>query len=88
MSSVSWLHISDFHFKPEDKFNSKIVQDALLENLRTQSKEGFHPDFVIFSGDLAYSGKPQQYKMAAEFFDDVMRIFGLEKKRTPARCAW
>jgi hypothetical protein len=84
MSTVSWLHLSDWHQKGAD-FDRKAVRDALLEDLRFRNK--ISPslglvDFVVFSGDLAFSGKDSEYQIAQrEFLEPVLNAVGVTKDR-------
>lgn len=61
------LHISDFHYKdsPRDIAAQAILIDKLIENL----PEPETIDFLIFSGDLVFSGKK------AENFQDAYLSF-------------
>jgi formylglycine-generating enzyme required for sulfatase activity/predicted phosphodiesterase len=74
---MTWLHLSDWHQRGPD-FDRQVVRDALLADLRDRAK--LNPalaevDFVIFSGDAAWSGKAEEFKAAREvFFDPVMSV--------------
>src|SRR5690349_15288410 len=84
MSTVSWLHLSDWHQKGAD-FDRKAIRDALLEDLRLRTR--ISPslglvDFVVFSGDLAFSGKDSEYRIAqCEFLEPVLNAVGITKDR-------
>ncbi len=78
--SLTWLHLSDWHQKGAD-FDRKVVRDALLADLRNRAQvdPGLATvDFVIFSGDLAWQGKAEEYQAARkELFDGVLDAVGL-----------
>jgi formylglycine-generating enzyme required for sulfatase activity/predicted phosphodiesterase len=78
--SLTWLHLSDWHQKGAD-FDRKVVRDALLADLRNRAQvdPGLATvDFVIFSGDLAWQGKAEEYQAAGkELFDGVLDAVGL-----------
>ena len=80
MTGVTWLHLSDWHQKGKD-FDRKIVLRALLKDIR--ERNGISPalekiDFVIFSGDVAFGGKREEYEAAKEqFFKPLLDACGL-----------
>lgn len=78
---VTWLHVSDFHFKTGEFPDRDIVLNALLEKVGTVSSGGeWKPDFIFCTGDIAHSGKPEEYRYAANFFDQLLSAVNLEKK--------
>jgi tetratricopeptide (TPR) repeat protein/predicted phosphodiesterase len=83
MTAVTWLHLSDWHQKGKD-FDRKVVLRALLNDIRERVK--ISPDlekidFVVFSGDVAFGGKPEEYQAAREqFFQPLLDACGLEPK--------
>jgi hypothetical protein len=84
MNTITWLHLSDFHFRASEQhvWNENIVLDALLEDVRGRmTEDGLRPDFVVVSGDLAFSGQPAEYDLAGRFFDDLLQATGLGKER-------
>ncbi len=84
MNTITWLHLSDFHFRAgeQDVWNENIVLDALLDDVRGRmAEDGLRPDFVVVSGDLAFSGQPAEYDLAGTFFDDLLQATGLGKER-------
>jgi len=83
-TDIVWLHLSDWHQHGRD-FDRVVVRDALIEDLlsrdRIASQLG-RVDFVVFSGDLAFSGKPEEYDTAArEFLAPVLSAVSLSKDR-------
>jgi hypothetical protein len=81
MSSVCWLHLSDWHQKGPD-FNRKVVRDRLLADI--QSRAAIDPllaalNFVIFSGDIAFHGHVSEYETAKkELFQPLIKVLGIE----------
>ena len=68
MTGLTWLHLSDWH-QAESKFNRKVVCDALIEDIKSRGEINPHLskiDFIVFSGDAANSGQPDEYNKAAE----------------------
>jgi hypothetical protein len=63
MPGLTWLHLSDWHQRGKD-FHRELVRDALIEDIKKRRE--IHPDlekldFIVFSGDLAFSGKKEEY---------------------------
>lgn len=84
MSMITWLHVSDLHFKADElnSWNEDIVLRALLEDVAERiEKDNLRPDFIAVTGDLAFSGKPAEYDLARRFFDDLLETTGLGKDR-------
>jgi predicted phosphodiesterase len=82
--TITWLHLSDLHFNASrlQAWNQDIVLKKLLDDLREQIAEsGAKPDFVLISGDIAFSGQPVEYKLAQDFFDDVLYVTNLSRER-------
>jgi len=79
-SSFNWLHVSDLHFKLGDTFNRDLVLNAFLESLPTLLGRVAKPDVIFFTGDIAFSGKAQEYKLASQFFDKLLDIMQMNKE--------
>ncbi|MCP4696295.1 MAG: hypothetical protein GY862_05550, partial [Gammaproteobacteria bacterium] len=81
-NNITWLHLSDWHQKGED-FDREMVRDALLRDIRERAaiSPGLEKiDFMVFSGDLAFSGKAEEYRAAIEIFiEPVLQAAGLDK---------
>jgi predicted phosphodiesterase len=81
MSGITWIHLSDWHQKGPD-FDRKVVRDALIKDLHERTS--IDPileqvDFVVFSGDLAYNGEPNEYETARrELLDPVLEVVGIK----------
>jgi ppGpp synthetase/RelA/SpoT-type nucleotidyltranferase/calcineurin-like phosphoesterase family protein len=59
------LHVSDVHFGVNDpKGEQALITDALIKAV---DRDKLDPDIVIFSGDLAFSGKAAQFKMGEDW---------------------
>ena len=89
MNNITWLHLSDFHFRTDknpkgkvEDYNRSVVFDSLLRDLKSYPKDNnLSIDFIIITGDIAYSGRKDEYKQAKEFFTKLLKIFGLKKNR-------
>jgi len=74
---IRLLHISDLHASGTDKQQMNIRLEALFEDLvRLQVKI----DVVLFTGDIAFSGKSEQYEIAERMLlDRFKRQFNIPK---------
>jgi predicted MPP superfamily phosphohydrolase len=59
------LHVSDLHAHPRNKDDMTLRLAALFDDLQ---EERVKPDLIVFSGDLANSGEPDEYALAFEEF--------------------
>jgi len=87
MTGVTWLHLSDWHQENERfKFNRKVVCDGLIKDIKAREQE-ISPrlkkiDFIVFSGDVAKGGDPDEYKKAIdEFFKPILDACELGQER-------
>ena len=87
MTGITWLHLSDWHEGAEKKlkkeaedylhYNRDIVRKKLIEDIKNikqtyQSLPDF--DFIIFSGDIAFSGEREQYERAyQDLFEPILK---------------
>ncbi len=78
-----WIHLPDFHFAdaPDPYERNTVLEPLLAEITRRRQEEGFEPDALFVTGDVAYSGKPAEYLAATSFFDDLLEATGLDKSR-------
>lgn len=77
------LHISDIHFKhgeagsamdPNHHLRVRLVQDAKTQCVKLDST----PDAILVSGDIAYSGHPEEYAFAQTWFEELCEAVGCE----------
>jgi len=87
VTSLTWLHLSDFHFKappadqPKAEWRFDRVAKALARDLpRLLADAKLEPDMVMVTGDIAQSGKAAEYALAAEYFQTLAGILGLAPK--------
>jgi formylglycine-generating enzyme required for sulfatase activity/calcineurin-like phosphoesterase family protein len=78
MSEITILHLSDIHFKKkideENKNFRQEVQKKLIHTVKAHTKKHKKPDFVVVTGDIAFSGKQHEYREALEFFTGLKAI--------------
>ena len=80
MRPIRWLHISDIHMRPRDEWSQNVVLLAMHEDIERQRADSAI-DFILVSGDLAYSGKAEEYVLVGQFFDDLATASGVQKDR-------
>jgi formylglycine-generating enzyme required for sulfatase activity/predicted phosphodiesterase len=78
--SVTWLHISDFHIQDGDSYDRDVVLRALVRSAKIFCSRGHVPDLIFATGDIAHSGKPRQYDLATDFFDQLLAATGLDRR--------
>src|SRR5947209_7890776 len=79
-NTISWLHISDFHFKSGDAYDRDKVLNSLLRSLPLHTKQ-IQPDLILATGDVAHSGQGTEYRHATRFFESLLNIVQLDASR-------
>ena len=84
MAGMTWLHLSDWHQRGKD-FDRDVVRDALIDDISKRkliNANLAHIDFIIFSGDVAFSGQAEEYEAAREYlFNPVLEATELNTDR-------
>lgn len=62
MSSIRWLHLSDFHAGKDD-YAQRRMFDRIIEHVRAKLTAEPAPDLLLLTGDLADKGKLEQYEL-------------------------
>ncbi|MGO9583579.1 MAG: metallophosphoesterase [Acidimicrobiales bacterium] len=79
---LTWLHISDFHFTADgDGFSQTVACDALQTDLDRRAAEFGSIAFVLVSGDIAFSGQPEEYARASDFLKGLSDRLSVEPSR-------
>jgi hypothetical protein len=52
MMNVTWLHVSDFHFRGGDSYDRDIVLRALVQSVKRFREDGRAPDVIFVTGDI------------------------------------
>jgi len=79
MSTLTWLHVSDLHFCMSGvrKYNAEVVLSELLKDVKElMAEKGLKPDLVFCTGDIAFSSQEDEYKLARNFFDQLLKAIG------------
>lgn len=79
------LHISDLHAKgPQEKEpwrRRRVLGEAWRRNLETLLQEEGAIHFVLFTGDAAHSGKPDEYHEVTDFLGELSEEIGIGFER-------
>lgn len=81
MRPIRWLHISDIHMRPRDSWSQDVILKAMCDELVRRRRKGTFVDFILATGDLAFSGKADEYKLMADFFNAISAASGISKER-------
>jgi len=82
VTTLTWLHLSDFHFGSKKDWRQDRVLDHFKRDIKgLLDKANLQPDWVFVTGDIAFSGKPEQYQIASENFREINKILGLRPSR-------
>ena len=81
MRPISWLHVSDIHMSVRDAWSQDVVLKAMCERVAQLRKDGVAPDLILTTGDLAYSGKAEEYALVRDFFDALCNASGVPTER-------
>jgi 3',5'-cyclic AMP phosphodiesterase CpdA len=70
---ITWLHISDLHRgQPGDQrwsLSSKLILEDIKEKVADSSIGP--PDLILFTGDLAYAGRRNDYDRVDETINEI-----------------
>ena len=77
MRTVRWLHISDLHIQEAENAQRQAVLSEMLDEISRRSKTGVRMDFVVATGDLAFSGKCSEYELVAGFLSNLVDSVGI-----------
>ena len=76
------LHLSDLHFSSDKailKSNINLVNNSMLEHIAALAA-GIDPfDLAVITGDIAFSGRTEEYRLAGEFCSKLMTASHLDK---------
>ena len=81
MRAVRWLHISDLHMRETEDAPRQAVLSAMLDDISRRSTTGAQVDFVVATGDLAFSGRHSEYELVARFLGDLVASIGISPDR-------
>jgi hypothetical protein len=62
-------------------WSQDVVLKAMCDEISQRRKAGVSVDFILATGDLAFSGRVDEYKLVASFFDALSAAAGVPKER-------
>ncbi len=78
-NAITWLHLSDIHVQKNKSTTNRLSLQEMPEDLKVCQRDyGLRTDMVMFTGDAAFAGKPDE-------FDDVKTWLGIVLKVTNVR---
>ncbi len=79
---LRFLHLSDFHLKPNriQRYDQDKVLRGLIEFLESERKR-FPLDAIFITGDLAFSGSSAEYALVVEFLQKLLEVTGVAAER-------
>ena len=81
VEQFSWLLVSDFHLrKTQDTWAQSVVLQDLVRSAQDRFGNGNGPSFVIVSGDLAFSGAREEYRLVVAFLDALGAALKLPRR--------
>ncbi len=70
--NLTWLHLSDLHASERSDWDAGRVLKTLLEDLAIlRDEHELRPDLIIFTGDAAFAGRPEEFDAAGRFLEEV-----------------
>ncbi|HXR46677.1 MAG TPA: metallophosphoesterase [Candidatus Limnocylindrales bacterium] len=76
---ITILHISDLHAKLDEKDKLQSRANALFDDI---SRLNLEIDLVAFTGDVAFSGKKEEYQLASEvLLEPLLRRYKISPKK-------
>lgn len=82
IDQLRWLHVSDFHIVASgDEFSQGVAMRSLLQDIATRLDERRPMSFVLVTGDMAFSGREQEYERASGFLLELASVSGVSPDR-------
>ena len=82
LSRLSWLHLSDFHFRvSEDNFSQEVMCEAIMRDIPCRLSDESPLQFILVTGDIAFSGQSSEYEVSTEFLSSLSSDLELETSR-------
>lgn len=76
------LHLSDIHFRASKEWDAGPVLRSLTRFIGEEVERGLAPDLVAITGDIAHSGKAEEYALARQWLNALWKkLGGLKRDR-------
>lgn len=80
-TTITWLHLSDLHLRRGREWSQDVVLASLLRDIEARYSVQDKPDLLFVTGDVAFSGKEEEYKLAGDFFRILVNKVGIPAER-------
>ena len=67
MRPIHWLHISDIHLREGNEWSQDVVLNSMCVCISELRKAGKEPDFVLVTGDIAFSREGGRIRAGSRF---------------------
>ena len=81
MRPLCWLHISDLHLREGTQWAQNFVLQEMCCQIEQHVASDAAPDFILATGDIAFSGQADEYCLAVDFFDMLQATSGVPRDR-------
>ncbi len=82
LDKISWLHLSDFHFRSGgDSFSQDVLSQAIIRDIPSRLSADYPLQLIVVTGDIAFSGQNSEYELASNFFASLVSNLGLSANR-------
>ena len=76
MKNISWLHLSDLHMgNPHNEDSWPTIKNNIYQDIEQIFDFSGNIDFVLFSGDVTFSGQKEQFEKASIFLNELWEKF-------------
>jgi len=79
---LRWLHLSDFHFQPGQRWDRRASLRALIRHLGELREQELAPDLVFVTGDIAWTGRRYEFQQAERFFHQLAETLKLKPEES------
>ena len=83
MDSISFIHLSDIHFRKSSGNPADIdtdLRDAIITDISANAKQKLsNIAAILVCGDIAFSGKGSEYDYALKFLHDITGLLSIEE---------
>jgi calcineurin-like phosphoesterase family protein len=74
--SIRWFHFSDFHTGKDD-YGQRRLFEQLLDYVAQRLAQGFVPDLIFLTGDIANKGQRAEYELFTDnFYLPLLELLG------------
>ena len=80
-TSLRWLHLSDMHFGGSLFFDDRELAECVLDVAQGKAGDGWKPDILVVSGDIADKALEDEYREAGRFLEQLLQTFDLRRDR-------